>query len=192
MRNIKSRFLLIAGFLLILAAVLLYYNPWPGLVDDETRAWKVTLVGRDGIEKVLSYKEITSLSAYKGEGGFFSTVGIVYGPYTVEGVALEDLCNLVGGISSTDAVMISARDGYSTVLAYEQVKGDFITYSTDLKEVPHDELKMILMYQRDGKLLSDEEGKPLRLAIAGPNQGLLTEGNYWVKWVNRIEVLKAP
>ncbi len=86
--------------------------------------------------------------------------------------------------------MVSAIDGYSTVFDYAQIMGGFITYNpTTLKEEPHGELKPILMYQQDGKPLSDDDGKPLRIAIVGKD-GLLTEGSNWVKWVNKIEVLK--
>lgn len=189
MKNNKFKGLIIAGIILIAVAILVYAQPWQGQVDAETKAWEFTLVGRDGTQKVLSYEDITKLPAYKGNGGFFSTVGIVYGPYKTQGVLLTDLCELVGGIEPGDTLMISAKDGYSSVFDYDQVMGDFITYTTDLKEAPHDELKTILMYEQDGKPLSDDDGKPLRIAVVGTKEGLLTEGSYWVKWVSKIEVL---
>jgi len=192
MKDKKSLLILLTGVLLILASVLAYIQPWQNWPDQETKAWQLTVVGSDGSERVLSFQDIRELPAHKGNGGFFSTVGIVFGPYQTKGVTLEELCNTVGGIKPGEALMVSARDGYSTVLSYEQVMGDFITYSTDLKEVPHQELKTILMYQQDGRLLSDADGKPLRIAIVGSPPNLLTEGNYWVKWVNKLEVLKAP
>lgn len=192
MKKDKSKIVLIAGVFLILVSFIAYLKPWEKLADAETTAWQLTLVDSEGCEKTLSFKDITSLPAYMGNGGFFSTVGTVYGPYAVKGVTLEELCKQVGGMAPGDAVMISAKDGYSTVLTYEQVMGEFITYDTDLREAPHGELKTILMYELEGKPLSDEAGKPLRLAVVGFGKGLLTEGNYWVKWVNKIEILKAP
>ncbi|HPR94650.1 MAG TPA: molybdopterin-dependent oxidoreductase, partial [Syntrophomonadaceae bacterium] len=189
MKDKMAKALLIIGVLFILGSVLVYLQPWQGQVDAETRNWQLTLVGRDGDEKVLSYKDITGLPAYQGKGGFFSTIGIVYGPYDAKGVTLEELCEQVGGIVQGDAVMITAKDGYSTVLDYEQVMGEFITYNSELKEVPHPELKTILMYKQDGKPLADEDGKPFRIAVVSKDQGLLNEGTYWVKWVNKIEVL---
>lgn len=191
MKNKPSQVVLLAGLLLLLAAVLFYLQPWKGQVDAETKAWTLTLVGRDGTAKILSYDDLTRLPAYKGQGGFFSTVGIVYGPYSAQGVTLEQLCQHVGGIMPGDILMISARDGYSTAFDYEQVMGGFITYDTNLKEVPHEELKTVLMYRQDGRPLSEDDGKPLRIAIIGTQKGLLTEGNYWVKWVNRIEILET-
>ncbi len=191
MKKDRSKIILVVGALLIAASIVAYLRPWQMLMDDETRAWRLTLVGRDGSEKMLSFKDITSLPSYRGNGGFFSTVGVVCGPYAVKGVTLEELGKQVGGITPGDAVMISAKDGYSAVFSYEQVMGEFITYDADLREVPHGELKTILMYRQGGKPLPHEAGKPLRLAVAGPEKGLLTEGSHWVKWVNRIEILKA-
>jgi DMSO/TMAO reductase YedYZ molybdopterin-dependent catalytic subunit len=194
MKDARIKVLLVVSALLVLALValiLISVHPWQGQADAETKAWKVTLVGREGAERILSYDDITSLPSYKGNGGFFTTVGVVYGPYVAKGVTLSELCNLVGGVTPSDAVMVSATDGYSFVFDYDQIMGDFITYSSeDLRETPHDELRTVLMYQQDGKPLSHEDGKPLRIAIVGTKKGLLVEGSYWVKWVDRIEVLR--
>ena len=46
------------------------------------------------------------------------------------------------------------------------------------------------MYEQDGKTVPQNDGKPLRLAIVTPDTDLLTEGHYWVKWVDEIEVVK--
>ncbi len=193
MRKDRSKIILAIGVLLILVSVLVYWKPWERfLLDDETKAWRLTLVGKNGAEKVLSIRDLTGLPSYKGKGGFFSTVGVVTGPYKYEGVTLEELGKQVGGISPGDAVMISARDGYSAVLVYEQVMGEFVTYDTDLKEVPHEELKTVLVYREEGKPLRHYGGKPLRLAILGPGQGFLTEGAHWVKWIEKIEVMGIP
>jgi DMSO/TMAO reductase YedYZ molybdopterin-dependent catalytic subunit len=195
MINTKIRVLLVVGVPLVLALVALAVvavHPWEGQADAETEAWKVTLVGGEGAERILSYDDITSLPSYEGNGGFFTSVGVVYGPYVAKGVTLSELCKLVGGVTPSDVVMVSATDGYSAVFDYEQIMGDFITYtSKDLKETPHGELEIILMYRQDGEPLSHEDGKPLRIAVVGTKKGLLVEGSYWVKWVNRIEVLKT-
>ncbi len=190
MRKDRSKIILAIGVLLIAASIVLYLKPWQMLMDEETKAWRLTLVGKDGTEKILSVKEITSLPSYRGNGGFFSTVGVICGPYEYTGVTLEELGRQVGGIDPGDAVMVSAKDGYSAVLSYEQVMGEFITYDTDLREVPHGELKTVLIYREGRRPLPHEAGKPLRLAIIGPGKGLLTEGSHWVKWINRVEILK--
>lgn len=179
--------LLVVGILLIASSVLVYARPWQG----QSITWNLALVGEDGQQKTLTYDEIRAMPAYSGSGGFFTTTGVVNGPFQVKGVPLTDLCNLVGGILPADAVMVSASDGYSSIFDYKQAIGDIITYDPKtMKEVPHGELKLVLMYEQDGMPLSQDGGKPLRLAIIGTD-GLLTEGNMWLKWVNKIEIMKV-
>jgi DMSO/TMAO reductase YedYZ molybdopterin-dependent catalytic subunit len=158
----------------------------PSRVSEERIDWNLTLIGDE--EKVLSYDEIRAMPSHEGQGGFFSTVGIVNGPFKCRGVPLEELCDLVGGINTTNTVWISAPDGYLMVFTYDQVKGDFITYDpATMKEVPCMGMTVILMYEQDGTLLSEAMGGPLRIAIVSEDE-LLTEGHYWVQWVDRIEI----
>jgi DMSO/TMAO reductase YedYZ molybdopterin-dependent catalytic subunit len=182
----RSIIILIVGLLLIVTAIVFV---WLQMAPQEHIDWNVTIVGSSGDEMTVSYDEIKALPCYEGSGGFFTSVGYINGPYRLRGVPVVELCDLVGGITPQDIVFISASDGYSTVLDYEQVMGDFITYDpATMKEVAHGQLNLILMYELDGRRLSKEEGKPLRLAIAG-DDSLLTEGLYWVKWVEKIEVI---
>lgn len=177
----------IAGIICIATAAVTHI--WGGNCPEETITWNVTLIGSNDEQVLLSYDEITAMPAYAGHGGFFSSVGVVSGPYEAKGVPLSDLCELVGGVTPSDIVMISAADGYSAVFDYDELLGGLITYSPEnLREVPHGELKLILIYELDGEPLSDYDGRPLRLAVVG-RDALVTEGVYWVKWVTRIEVI---
>jgi DMSO/TMAO reductase YedYZ molybdopterin-dependent catalytic subunit len=178
----------LTGLLLIGLAAGLYFLS--ERESDISTSWAVTLGGVNGEQRLISYTEIKKLPAYSGTGGFFSTTGAVSGPFKVKGIALVQLCDLVGGLSKTSLVKVSAADGYSTMLDYEQVQGKFITYDPlTLKEKSHGELKPVLMYEQDGQPLKEDSGKPLRLAIAGQD-GYLTEGLYWTKWINKIEVIQ--
>jgi DMSO/TMAO reductase YedYZ molybdopterin-dependent catalytic subunit len=159
-------------------------------VSDISTTWQVSLYGADGQTRTLSYQEVKTLATYSGSGGFFTTTGAVNGPYQAKGVTLERLCALVGGLQPSNLVKVSAADGYSTMLDYKQVMGNFITYDpATLKEKEHGELKPVLIFEQDGQPLSEDYGKPLRLAIVGKD-GLLTEGLYWIKWINRIDVIQ--
>jgi len=155
-------------------------------VAEETIDWNLTLIGDE--EKLLSYNEIRAMPSYEGYGGFFTTVGIVNGPFKCRGIPLEELCDLVGGINTTNTVWVSAPDGYLMVFTYDQVRGDFVTYDpATMKEMPHRVLTVILMYEQDGTLLPEAIGGPLRIAIVSEDE-FLTEGHYWVQWVDRIEI----
>lgn len=181
----KAMPVLIVGLLCIVAAIVVYAHPWQ---RDDIK-WNLTLVGSNGDNVTLNLDDIKAMKSTTAQGGFFTTTGVINGPYDVKGVSIEDLCDLVGGIGPSDLVFVSATDGYSSVFDYDQVSGNLPTYDpVTLKEVPHEKLGLILIYEQDGKPLSYDDGKPLRLAVVG-SESLLTEGFYWVKWVDRIEVI---
>lgn len=179
------------GFVVIIAvigigaiAAVMYTHPFGA--PEEKINWNLTLIGT--AEKVVTFDELKAMPSYEGYGGFFSTVGMINGPFKCKGVPVEDLCALVGGINGSDTLWVSAQDGYMMVFTYDQIKGDFVTYEpATLKEVPHSPLKVILAYEQDGALLSEDDGRPLRLAIVSEDK-LLTEGHYWIKWVNKIAI----
>ncbi|MCK4736537.1 MAG: molybdopterin-dependent oxidoreductase [Methanophagales archaeon] len=179
------------GFVVIIAvicigaiAAVMYTHPFGA--PEEKINWNLTLIGT--AEKVVTFDELKAMPSYEGYGGFFSTVGMINGPFKCKGVPVEDLCALVGGISGSDTLWVSAQDGYMMVFTYDQCKGSFVTFdTTTLREVPHGELKTILMYEQDGAPLSEDNGRPLRIAIVSEDK-LLTEGHYWIKWVDKIEI----
>jgi hypothetical protein len=156
--------------------------------SEQSINWNVTLIGT-GEERVLTFGEVKALPSVEGYGGFFTTVGVINGPYRCKGVPVEELLTLIGGFDASNTLWISASDGYLMTFSYDQVEGNFRTYDpTTFKEIPHGELKLILMYEQNGKPLSDYDGKPLRIAIVSPDNTPLTEGHNWVKWVTKLEV----
>ena len=181
------------GLICIVAAVLVYAHPWQGDASESDVEWSLTLVGGNGENVTLSLKDIKTIESTTSQGGFFTTTGVVHGPYDVKGVRIEELCDLVGGLGPSDGVLVSAVDGYSAFFEHDEIGGNISTYeysaaTSELKEVPHENLWLTLMYEQDGKPLSNDDGKPLRLAVAGDDR-LLTEGFRWVRWVDRIEVI---
>jgi hypothetical protein len=165
-------------------------GPLPGAkASDEFSTWNLTVNG--STKTVYSLDQVRSLPATSGNGFAVSTVGIKYGPYVCKGVLLTDLLDAAGGIARGDQVWISAPDGYLWVFDYDQVQGrSFITFNESLKEIPSPPLKILLMYEQDGKPLSYDDGGPVRIAIISDQKGVVTEGSAWVKWVNKIEIKK--
>jgi hypothetical protein len=180
--------ILVAGLLFLAGAVIVGLQQWAARDQTADGEWELVLVGRDGQHVVLSYDEVLSLPNVETSGGFFSSVGVVYGPYAVKGIRLETLFDLVGGMTASDVLLVAAKDGYSSVFDYGQLNGEIDTFEADtLRLVPQGTVEFLLIFEQQGKPLSDGDGKPLRLAIASPD-GLLTEGHWWVKWVQRLEI----
>ncbi len=178
----------IIGIICIIAAGVVYavdFNTSEDAID-----WDVTLIGSDGTQKIISYNKIKSMPSVEGKGGFFTSVGVINGPYKIKGVMLKDICEFAAGFSSSDIVYAFATDGYSAVFDYAQLTGDIDSYDPhSMRMVSHGEQKVVLAYEQDGNPLSHEYGKPLRLAVITDDE-LLTEGHHWVKWINRIEIVK--
>jgi DMSO/TMAO reductase YedYZ molybdopterin-dependent catalytic subunit len=146
-----------------------------------------------GESKTLGWDEIQALPAYEGVGGRVSSVGTVTPPTRFKGVTLEDLCGLVGGITPENSVTVSAKDGYAMTFSYDQiVTGDFATYDPATgDELPFDgKLWVVVAYEEEGEAISDEADGPLRLAVLG-SQKLVTDGHWWVKWVEKVEVKQS-
>lgn len=149
--------------------------------------WRLTLNGTK--TSVLTLDELRSLPQVTGHGYCVSTTGIRFGPYLCRGVDLRELATLAGGMGPKDTVWISAPDGYLWVFDAEQLEGNgFITFNESLAEIPSPPLRIILMYEQDGRPLSYNDGGPARIAIISREPGIITEGSAWVKWVDKIEI----
>jgi DMSO/TMAO reductase YedYZ molybdopterin-dependent catalytic subunit len=149
----------------------------------------LTVVGATGSEVVLDENDVAALSSYRAYGGFKKQTGVVTGLGNYTGVSLNTLCDLVGGLTSTCTVNVSATD-YSSIFTYDEVaNGNFITYNSGGDEVPHSQpLVPIVAYYFNDESISESNGGPLRLAIVGP-EGLVTNSTHWVKWVVKVEVI---
>jgi DMSO/TMAO reductase YedYZ molybdopterin-dependent catalytic subunit len=157
--------------------------------SDDFSTWNLTVNGTS--VSIYTLNQLRALPSTTGHGFAVSTVGIKYGPYTCKGVLLTDLLALSGGIAPGEQVWISAPDGYLWVFDYDQVLGSgFITFNESLKETPSPPLRILMMYEQDGKSLSYNDGGPLRVAIISGEKGVVTEGSSWVKWVDKIEIKK--
>jgi len=141
----------------------------------------------------LTWEDIQALPTYEGMGGRISSVGHVTPPVKFKGVTLEDLCGLVGGITEENSVGVIAKDGYAMTFSYEDIaSGDFPTYDPSTgAESPFDgKLWVVVAYEREDAFIPADGDGPLRLAILG-SQKLVTDGHWWIKWVERIEIKQS-
>jgi DMSO/TMAO reductase YedYZ molybdopterin-dependent catalytic subunit len=141
----------------------------------------------------LTWDDIRELPTYEGPGGRISSVGHVTPPVAFKGVTIEDLCGLVGGFTEENSVQITAKDGYGMTFSYNQiVTGDYDTYdpSTGEDQPLDGKLWTVVAYQEEGEPIPAEGDGPLRLAILGSDK-VVTDGHWWIKWVETIEVKQA-
>lgn len=158
--------------------------------DQAFPDWRLTVNGTTST--VMSLDELRNLPSISGHGYCVSTTGIRFGPYRCKGVDVREIGRLAGGVGSNDTVWISAPDGYLWVFDSEQLEGrGFVTFDQNLSEITTTPLRIILMYEQDGKPLSYDDGGPARIAIISEEPGVITEGSAWVKWVDRIEIRRV-
>ena len=152
----------------------------------------LTIVSGDRIE-TISLEQIKKMPFLEDWGGRMRSTGAIQGPFKYKGVSFLELCNLVGGINPDTAIRVTARDGYSMTYSYRQVKeSDFVTYDpVSKKEVPHGKLQMILAYEEEGNAFTFKEGGPFRIVIFSAKDQV-TDGHWWIKWVEKIEIVPAP
>jgi DMSO/TMAO reductase YedYZ molybdopterin-dependent catalytic subunit len=151
----------------------------------------LTVTGPDGTRD-LTMPELQSLPAFEGYAGIKSSTGMITPPAVHKGVPLEEVVGLVGGLGKDEGVTITAGDGYGMTLSHEQTTGEgLVTYdpATGAETPPDMPLTVMLAYEREGKLLGEDEG-PLRLVAAQPKMGQVIDGHWTVKWVTAVEVKK--
>lgn len=141
--------------------------------------------------KILTLDEVRALLAVQGWAGTKSSTGKITQPTLHKGVALEELCKLVGDIGPGYAIEVTAKDGYAIALSYDEgIKGNLITYDpiSGNETKIGDALQVIVAYERDGQPLSEESDGSLRMAVISPRNNQVTDGHWAVKWVRQIVI----
>jgi len=99
----------------------------------------------------------------------------------------------VGGFTEENSVQITAKDGYGMTFSYDQiVTGDYDTYdpSTGENQAFDGKLWTVIAYEEEGEPVPVDQDGPLRLAILGSDK-VVTDGHWWIKWVETVEVKQA-
>jgi len=148
----------------------------------------LTAVALNGTELTLNETMTSNLPALRAVGARRNQAGVVSGLGNYTGPSLNTFLDLVGGMSSENALRVTAADNTTKTLSYEEVNGAFATYDNVTGQpVQHNQsLTPILAYHFNDANLSLSDG-PLRLAIVGP-EGLATTASYWVKQVTKLEI----
>jgi len=197
MKRLFKKLPLLSGIILVLTIIV---SGLTGCSTNKTTASPTTsstttevsaLVVINGTQaKTLSIADIKKLPVISGSTGEVSSAGTISGPFVYKGAALTDILKSVGGITANNAIRISAKDGYSMTFSYKQIVNgsEFPTYDNQTgKEVtPAGTLTLFIAYEKDGQPIDDTVG-PLRIGIMAPGQ--VTDGHWWIKWAQKIEVI---
>jgi DMSO/TMAO reductase YedYZ molybdopterin-dependent catalytic subunit len=177
--------------ILAVAAALALLGGCAGRTAPDGGATLTIVCGEETV--TLGSEDIQNQPAYQGVGGRISSVGHVTPPTAFRGMTLEDLCGLVGGLTEENSVVVTAGDGYAMTFSYDQiVRGNFPTYDPVTGEERDfaGKLSIVVAYEEEGVPIPADADGPLRLALLGSPQ-LVTDGHWWVKWVERVEVRQS-
>ena len=186
----RSAFAAIMLASIVLSGMLLWQNQstFQAQAFVQLPQMTLTIVGSDGNQIVLNETAIGNLEGYRAYGGYKNSLGILKGLGNYTGVPINTFCNMVGEIRSGYRVHITASDGFTKDMTYEELNGNLITYDNVTGEiVQHNQtITPILAYHYNDANLSSSDG-PLRVAIVG-SEGLCTDSTFWVKKVVRLEI----
>lgn len=159
-----------------------------GCVDTDRSDYTLTLTSEE-YEENLTLSDLRRMPSFTGHGYLISTVGIRYGPFVGKGVKIVDIVDRMGGLSESGRLYIYGSDGYLWVIDDKQASGEeYVTFDTDLRELNNVSVVPVLMYEQDGRSLTEEDGGPIRFALLTNESGIITEGSAWVKWISKIEL----
>lgn len=166
----------------------------PGTNGPETPSmpeFEMVVEGPGDESVTVGPSDFEEMTKVEMEGGLLTSAGTIKGPYNYTGVPLSEVLGLVGGASENNSIRITAADGYAMVFTWEELNGDFLTFNpvTGDEIEAEEELIPVLAYEEDDEFLIEGHG-PIRLVILGED-GLITEGHYWIKQVTVIKVISA-
>jgi len=188
---LSRKFVFRLGFFVFLAASLFCFG-MSGARASGLPPMNLTIVGLNKTDVLLlNETSIASLPVSSGYGCYVNQIGVLkqYGNYS--GMSLQTLCSLVGRLTNTSIVKVTASDNYTMNFTDAEVMGDFAAFdNATAQPVNHTEpLVPIVAYYYNGSNVPSGDG-PLRLAIVS-SQGYATISSFWVKMVIRVEVIET-
>lgn len=153
--------------------------------------FEIELTGEEGETFTISLSDYEKMTEIELFGGYKTSAGSIRGPNKFTGIPLSEVLNISGEISDENSIRITAADGYAMVFTWEELNGDFLTFdpATGNEVEAGKELIPVLAYMQDDEPLFEGSG-PFRLVILG-EEGLITEGHFWIKQVTNVEVIPA-
>jgi hypothetical protein len=159
-------------------------------LGSEAHTATVDILGLFGTRSFVM-AETEAMDLVEGYGGFTCPPHPrIVGPTWYKGIALTDLLDTVGGLSSSSVVSVASTDGYVMTFSSEQLMGGGLTTydpETGAQNAVERPPRAVLVCTVDGSPASDKDGLP-RLVFLSPSKNQVVEGFLWVRRVARIHV----
>jgi hypothetical protein len=146
----------------------------------------VLTVTNGSTTKTYTLAELQALQSITGKGGT-----LISGLSSCQGVAVMDLLNAVGGISSGESITINAAHSYTKTLTYDQVVNSNFNYYDVNGNTITPTVKPVLtaIYFENGFSLStDTVHGPVQLGIIS-DQNLATDAGFWLDNIKEIDII---
>jgi hypothetical protein len=146
----------------------------------------VLTVTNGSTTKTYTSAELQALQSITGKGGT-----LISGLSSCQGVAVMDLLNAVGGISSGESITINAAHSYTKTLTYDQVVNSNFNYYDVNGNTITPTVKPVLtaIYFENGFSLStDTVHGPVQLGIIS-DQNLATDAGFWLDNIKEIDII---
>ncbi len=159
----------------------------------------ITVVEVEPISFILKYEdttleftlsEIKALTSISGEGGYRTSTGSIRGPYQITGVAMSTLLSLLPSLPDNYTLTAISGDDWITEYTKAMVDGQLSGYTPTGDPLDSINSTMVLAYEIDGSPIPEGSG-PLRITFLNED-GNLTDGSLWAKWVINITVIEVP
>lgn len=135
--------------------------------------------------------QLKALEAVTGYGTAKSNAGVITGPDTYVGVRLTTLLKAAGGMTSSQSITITARDGSTEDLSYTQIyQGTVNTYTLTGSTASAGAQPFVsLIYSMNGNVLDATNG-PIETGIITESDRA-SDASLWLKMTDEIQVHSA-
>jgi hypothetical protein len=145
--------------------------------------WELTINGLDK-NLTLSMAELMVMKSYKVTAGFLKVTGTIVGPDEFRAVKVLDILEEVGA-EGNYSLNVIPTDFYNMTFTKGQVEGEIDIFDSEGNNIGTGGVTMYIAYEKNGE--QEFTGELPRIIYAN-DDGVITDGHFWVKEVMQIDV----
>lgn len=181
-------FFMVAILVMVMAGVVSCAPSSGGGTEADTPVLTIT---KGSESKSLTMEELKALPSVEAVGCLMDEDYLVTGPFRAKGVAVLELCEIVGGLGADEEVEFDFADGFTMLHYNHLIASNFKTYDAKTGErCPHGDVTVLLAYEVGGEPPEEYKGGYLRLMVlAGEN--IATTGILCIQGVTKVDIHKG-